>query len=286
MKMRPLAAAPAVAPQQGPPYDPIKAACVIAWESGLPTRLELPGPLASKRAGLFVSRVRGGSVARAADVLPSGAIRSDGREDLLAQIKVDTRIIAVTDPSGRVISLSALCEPTASAPKPQARAPLADDVDELMQRSASIDHISTADRTIEVLAVPYGQETQVYWRDQWWTEVFEFGAFTDYIRAGVLPRVNREHTKGDTVGKVIELRESPQGLIARIRIAKTERGTETLHLAAEDMLSASIGFSSLEPGGRTVDHQRRHIRIRRAKLDHLSLVESPAYEAARVLAVN
>jgi HK97 family phage prohead protease len=155
----------------------------------------------------------------------------------------------------------------------------------LLERSATVDHISTAQRLVELVAVPYDVEAKVYWRGQWWTEVFQYGAFTDFIRSGVLPRVNREHTKGDTVGKILDLRESPEGLIATIKVASTLRGDETLSLAKEDMISSSIGFSFL-PGGRILDEARRYIRVIRAQLDHLSLVEAPAYEGAKVLSVR
>jgi HK97 family phage prohead protease len=160
------------------------------------------------------------------------------------------------------------------------------DADVLLERSSvAVDHISTTERIVEVLAVPYDVEAEVYWRGEWWSEVFSAGAFADFIRTGTLPRVNREHTKGDTVGKIIELREAAEGLIATVKIARTARGDDTLALAQEGMISASIGFSFL-PGGRVVDRVNRHIRVLRAKLDHLSLVESPAYQGAQVLAVR
>jgi HK97 family phage prohead protease len=161
-----------------------------------------------------------------------------------------------------------------------------DAADVLLERSSvAVDHISTTQRIVEVLAVPYEVATKVYWRDEWWTEVFEPGAFAEFIASGERVRVNREHTKGDTVGKVVGLRETEEGLVATIKIAQSQRGDDTLALAKEDMISASIGFSFL-PGGRVVDRVNRHIRVRRAKLDHLSLVESPAYDGAQVLAVR
>lgn len=159
------------------------------------------------------------------------------------------------------------------------------DADVLMERSATALHISTSMRLIEIVAVPYGQPARVFWRDSWWSESFEFGAFAAYIRSGALPRVNREHTKGDTVGKVTAFRETPEGLTASIRIAETPRGDETLALAKEDMISASVAFAA-EPGGRLVDNGQRSIRITRARLDHVALVEGPAYQGARVLSVR
>lgn len=139
-------------------------------------------------------------------------------------------------------------------------------------------------RVITVVAVPYEQPTQVLYRSQLWTEVFTRGAFTGIeLQAGRI-RVNRDHDKSRTVGKVIAFRDDPAGLIAEIRIARTPLGDETLALAAEDMLSASVGFG-VPAGGAQLDTRNRTRRITRAVLDHLSLVESPAYENASVVGV-
>jgi hypothetical protein len=129
----------------------------------------------------------------------------------------------------------------------------------LMERStAAVAHISATQRVIEVVAVPYGVETRVYWRGEWWLETFAPGAFRDFIRTGKLPRVNREHVKGATIGKIIKLRESAEGLIAEVQVARTALGDETLLLAADDMISASIGFGRRRPcrGPRSADDSR------------------------------
>jgi hypothetical protein len=95
------------------------------------------------------------------------------------------------------------------------------DADVLMQRSAAVAHATG--RLVELIAVPFGQEARVFWRGDFWTEVFQPGAFKDFIRSGKLPRVNREHRRGDTIGKVVELRETPEGSLprssSRIRLA-------------------------------------------------------------------
>ena len=93
--------------------------------------------------------------------------------------------------------------------------------------------------------------------------------------AGNPIRVNCGHDKTRTVGRVISFDAgNPRGLIAEIRIAKTQFGDETLTLAAEDCLSASVAFS-IPAGGAQHDHQRRHRRVNRAELDHVSLVDHP-----------
>jgi phage head maturation protease len=76
-----------------------------------------------------------------------------------------------------------------------------------------------------------------------------------------------------------------EGLVAEVRIGQTPLGDETLQLASEDMLSASIGFG-VRNSDQVLDRSARERRIRRAYLDHLSFVESPAYDGARVLSVR
>jgi len=120
-----------------------------------------------------------------------------------------------------------------------------------------------------------------------WQEVFEPGAFdsldgTDPQRV----RVNREHDRSAVVGSVIRFdTHDHRGLVAEVRIARTDRGDETLQLAAERMLFASIGFG-IGRGGEQLDHVNRRRRVTSARLDYVSLVMSPAYSGARVLAVR
>lgn len=145
--------------------------------------------------------------------------------------------------------------------------------------TASVDN-----RIITVVAVPYEQPAQVLYRGEVWTESFARGAFTGIEQQAGRIRVNRDHDKSRTVGKIIAFRDDPNGLITEIRIARTALGDETLALAAEDMLSASIGFA-VPTGGAQLDTRNRTRRVNRAILDHLALVESPAYENASVVGV-
>jgi hypothetical protein len=117
-------AAPQTPAADAPP-DPVKYAVVAERDAkGRPTALALPGRLAGPRAGLYI-RSATGAVIWAADILPGGALRVDKtRVDLLRQVKPGTTIVAATDPGGRVISLTALCEmdPAGTKAKPQLRA--------------------------------------------------------------------------------------------------------------------------------------------------------------------
>ena len=69
------------------------------------------------------------------------------------------------------------------------------------------------------------------------------------------------------------------------RIAKTALGDETLALADEDCLGASVGFA-VAGGGQELDRVNRRRRIKKAFLDHLAFVPDPAYSGAGVLSVR
>jgi len=142
-------------------------------------------------------------------------------------------------------------------------------------------------REITVLAVPWDESARVFWRGEWWQETFARGAFADYIATTTrYPRVNREHTRGATVGKIMSLEETDRGLVAVIKVAKTEAGEEALNLALEDMVSASMGYRTNSDLDAIVNRAAKTRRVLRAALAHLSLVEDPAFEGATVLDVR
>ena len=76
-------------------------------------------------------------------------------------------------------------------------------------------------------------------------------------------------------------------LVGATRIAKTPLGDETLALADEECLGASVGYAAPsryvqldktgQPGLR---------RVKRAFMDHLSFVSDPTWESAAVLSVR
>jgi hypothetical protein len=59
-----------------------------------------------------------------------------------------------------------------------------------------------------------------------------------------------------------------------------------LELAADDMVSASLGYYVKSPSDVSLNRRTLVRRVCRAFLDHLAMVESPAYVGARVLAVR
>lgn len=160
-------------------------------------------------------------------------------------------------------------------------------MNEIYTREATLTDIDDKLRLVDLIAVPWEQETEVMHQGDVWREVFRRGAFDGIEGHAGRVRVNREHRRGDTVGKVVQFDEDDErGLLARVRIAKTDRGDETLALAEEDMISASVGYFIKSNRDRVMDRRKQLITVKRAFLDHLAMVESPAYAGASVLAVR
>lgn len=155
-----------------------------------------------------------------------------------------------------------------------------------VRNASEVTGVDVKQRIIEVVAVPYDQEAPVAYRGDMWLESFERGAF-DGIETRSQPiMVNREHVRGDTVGKVLKWwPERAEGLVAEVKVARTLRGDETLALAEEGMVRASIGFG-VRLRDQLLDRTTMKRRILKAFVDHLGLVESPAYEGAEVLGVR
>lgn len=145
--------------------------------------------------------------------------------------------------------------------------------------------LTVAERVITVVAVPYRQDGMVEYRGELWTESFEPGAFNPLPENPESIRVNREHNRMATVGKTIRLRDSAHGPVAEMRIAETPLGDETLALAREGMLSASIGFGV--PGsGQRLDRRAMRRTVTRAFFDHIALTAAPVYAGAEVVGVR
>lgn len=160
-------------------------------------------------------------------------------------------------------------------------------------RSAAMAEVKFPERTITLIAAPYEQPTPpdkpVMYRGQLYTESFARGAFRGVEERNGRVRVNREHRKGDTVGKVVRFDpDSAEGLIAEVRVVASPKGDEVLALAAEDMISASVGFG-VRNADQVFDRSTKPFPsryIQRAFIDHLAMTEDPAYGGAEVLAVR
>lgn len=157
---------------------------------------------------------------------------------------------------------------------------------EIRSTPLEVADVNVKDRIITVIAVPYEQPASIHYRGEAWTEVFSRTAFDGIEKRPNRVRVNREHVRGDTVGKAVAFYPSrAEGLVADLKIAKTLRGDDTLALAEDDCLSSSIGFSVL-PSDQVLDRNRMQRRINKSWLDHIGLVEDPAYVGADVLGVR
>lgn len=155
-------------------------------------------------------------------------------------------------------------------------------------RTSQVADVNFAERIVEVIAVPYEQpsQTPVMYRGELWEEVFERGAFDGIESREGRVAANRDHDRSRTVGKVAQFWPSrEEGLVATVKIGKTALGDETLALADEDMLSASIGFG-VRGRDQVLNKRTMQRRIRRAFADHLAFVEKPAYAGADVLDVR
>jgi phage head maturation protease len=153
-------------------------------------------------------------------------------------------------------------------------------------RDASVAGVNFDKRIIELIAVPYEEPALIEYRGDLWHESFDRGSFDGIETRQDQIRANRNHDKTMTVGKVIRWWPTrSEGLISEVRVAPTVLGDETLTLADEDMLSPSVGFA-VRGRDQVLDKSTMTRRIRKAFIDHLSFVESPAYPGAKVVAVR
>jgi phage head maturation protease len=168
--------------------------------------------------------------------------------------------------------------------------PGADTGVEIFERSspAVLEDVNFKDRVIEVIAVPWDEEAEVVWRGEPWKELFERTALNEASREKVRIPVNRQHNRSDTVGRIVGLNPlgHQRGALASVKVARTERGDETLQLASEGMLGASVGYFIRKKSDVLILRRSMTRRVQRAFLDHLSMVEDPAYKGAETVAVH
>lgn len=140
-------------------------------------------------------------------------------------------------------------------------------------------------RVIELVAIPYDVDAPVVVHGRPVVESCAPSAFTGCERRANRVKVNRDHDITRTVGRAASLHPGRgEGLVAELRIAQTLLGDETLGLAADHALEASVGFAVM-PGGERWLEQRTRRRLERCFLDHIALVPEGAYEA-RVIDVR
>jgi HK97 family phage prohead protease len=151
--------------------------------------------------------------------------------------------------------------------------------------------VDVAARTITTIAAPYERAAQVMGGQGFglpgevWREIICRSAFSGLKDENRVVKVNRDHDKTRTIGRVLEFRDEPTGLIAEVKIARTALGDDTLGLAEDGCLGASLGFV-VRPQDHDLDRSTRTRRIKHAYMDHLAFVDDPAYVGATVLAVR
>jgi hypothetical protein len=171
-------------------------------------------------------------------------------------------------------------------------------MNELEIRTAQVASVSFPERIVELIVMPYETETNVVHRGKLITEICSRGAYAGIECRNGQVRVNRDHDVQRTCGRAIRLHPSRhEGLVAEVRLSKTDLGEETLVLADDGILDASAGFmlhrNRLPDGtlgpvvpNAEVWESRSRRRLNHLFLGHIALTPEPAYETARVLSVR
>lgn len=153
-------------------------------------------------------------------------------------------------------------------------------------RSTSDFSVNWPQRTIELVAMPYDSDAVAVVRGRTIIESCAPGAYAGVERRANRVKVNRDHDLQRTVGRAVALHPSrTEGLVTELRIAKTELGDETLALADDQSLEASVGFAVMPGGERWLEGRNRR-RLERLFLDHIGMVPEGAYEPVGAIAVR
>ena len=143
-------------------------------------------------------------------------------------------------------------------------------------------------RVITVVAVPYDEDAECCDPSgREYVESFDRHAFRGIEKRTNRIPVNRDHDNRRLVGKVAVFHPNRrEGLVSELRMSPdVPLADETLALARDDVLSASISFGVKDDGVVWSDRGRRR-RVVTAFLEHIALVPDPAYAGATVLDVR
>lgn len=152
-------------------------------------------------------------------------------------------------------------------------------------RAAAIDDVAFGKREITLIAVPYNEEAVVPdWRPEAERETFMPGSFDGIESRTKQITLNRDHSRERVIGSARAFdTKNERGLIATFKVSKTPLGDESLQLAADGVLRASIQFSA-----RSQDMVAKDgvMRFYRAFVGHVALTPEPAYAGAEVVNVR
>lgn len=149
-------------------------------------------------------------------------------------------------------------------------------------RSAALltpaEETSTGVKHLRALAVPYGED---------YTEIFP-GFFERFTKGALTPaadpmKLKLEHS--ETIGKIVETKETDQGLEITAVISDTTSGRDAATLLEDGVLTrVSIGFIPDADSQEIKSDKQGNIYIthHRAQLLEVSIVSFPAYESAIV----
>jgi len=131
---------------------------------------------------------------------------------------------------------------------------------------------TTGERRIDAIAVPYNQYATV-----------SDGTEVQFLPGslpidGKAPRVFMYHDASKPVGIVTERIDTPEGMLASMKISRTDLGNEALVLAADGVMDVSVGVNIISA---TRDKDGR-MTVTAADWLELSLVPIPAFSGATI----
>lgn len=147
------------------------------------------------------------------------------------------------------------------------------DLDQLQTRSLTIrTDGNKEERAVTALGVPYNDETQI------WDGLYEQFAPGSVDATGAILR----YAHSEPIGRITATRETDSGVEFDGVISQTTRGDEVYQLLKDGVLTAcSIGFEGIE-----YDQEDRedgaHITWKKVRAREFSIVEFPAYDAAKI----
>lgn len=158
-------------------------------------------------------------------------------------------------------------------------------MDEPKYRAAQIDEVAFGKREITLIAVPYNQEAVISdWGGETYKEKFLPGAFNGIESRAKQITLNRDHSRERVIGRANGFdTKSERGLVSTMKVSDTPLGMESLQLAADGVLRASVAFTARSQDMSVKDGVRS---IFKAFLIHVALTPEPAYEGAEVIDVR